>query len=64
MLIQVSTGRLEGHTDEVKSVAWSPSGERLASASGDKTVMVWDDTSGMQVTDAPLPLMLNIFSWN
>jgi dipeptidyl aminopeptidase/acylaminoacyl peptidase len=32
----------------VKSVAWSPSGERLASASGDKTLMVWDNTSGMQ----------------
>ena len=62
MLIQVS--RLKGHTDEVKSVAWSPSGERLASASGDKTVMVWDNTSGMQVTDASLPLMLIILSWN
>jgi WD40 repeat protein len=63
MLIQVS--RLEGHTDEVKSVAWSPSGERLASASGDKTLMVWDNTtSGMQVTDASLPLMLIIASWN
>jgi WD40 repeat protein len=60
MLIQVS--RLEGHTDEVKSVAWSPSGERLASASDDKTLMVWDNTSGMQVTDASLPLI--IASWN
>jgi WD40 repeat protein len=62
MLIQVFM--LEGHTDEVKSVAWSPSGERLASASDDKTLMVWDNTSGMQVTDASLPLMLIIFSWN
>jgi WD40 repeat protein len=62
MLVQVS--RLEGHTDEVKSVAWSPSGERLASASGDKTLMVWGNTSGMQVTDASLPLPLIIVSWN
>jgi WD40 repeat protein len=62
MLIQVSM--LEGHTDEVKSVAWSPSGERLASASGDKTLMVWDNTSGMQVMDASLPLILIIFSLN
>jgi WD40 repeat protein len=60
MLIQVS--RLEGHTDEVKSVAWSPSGERLASASGDKALMVWDNTSGMQVMDASLPLILINFS--
>jgi WD40 repeat protein len=62
MLIQVS--RLEGHTDEVKCVAWSPSGERLASASGDKTVMVWDTASGMQVMDASLPLMRIFFPWN
>jgi WD40 repeat protein len=55
MLIQVS--RLEGHTGEVNSVAWSSSGERLASASDDKTVMVWDQSSGMQVTDPSLPMM-------
>jgi WD40 repeat protein len=49
MLIQMS--RLEGHTGEVNSVAWSSSGDRLASASGDKTLMEWD----MQVTDFSLP---------
>ena len=42
--------RLAGHTGEVNSVAWSPSGETLASASNDKTLMVWDATSGAQVT--------------
>lgn len=39
---------LEGHSDRVWHVAWSPAGDLLASCSGDKTVRMWarDPASG------------------
>ena len=38
---------LQGHTDQVHNLAFSPCGKRLASASDDRSVRLWSVASGM-----------------
>ncbi|KAB5590791.1 WD40 repeat-like protein [Ceratobasidium theobromae] len=42
---------LQGHTDSVKSVAFSPDGTRILSGSLDETIRVWDGQTGKMVLD-------------
>ena len=41
---------LTGHSFRVTSVAYSPDGKHIVSGSDDKTVKIWDSTTGKEVS--------------
>jgi len=41
--------QLRGHNNRVQSVAFSPDGSKIVSGSGDKTIRVWDASTGVEM---------------
>lgn len=57
--------RLEGHTDTVRHIAWSPDGQRLATASRDGSARVFDAGSGRLLLVLPSGgAMVESVSWS
>ncbi|MGI2903573.1 AAA-like domain-containing protein, partial [Tolypothrix sp. VBCCA 56010] len=51
MLLNIhERNQLEGHQESVNSVVFSPDGKTLASASGDKTIKLWNLATGKEIT--------------
>ena len=67
ILWNVSTGQevltLVGHTANVTSVAFSPDGKRLASASLDKTVKVWSTATGQAIGSRSRSIRPTSLAW-
>ena len=56
---------LKGHTTAVMSIAWHPGGDRLASASGDRSVRVWDPQTGkLMLSFSDLSSTMETVAWS
>src|SRR5262249_33549761 len=55
--------RITGHTGVVCSVRFSPDGQRLASASEDKTVRLWDVGTGQELRSLSHAIKVPAVAW-
>ena len=54
--MQVRT--FEGHTEELRSVSFTPDGTRVISASKDKLVKIWDLETGAEVSSFAISISI------
>ncbi|HKF36430.1 MAG TPA: WD40 repeat domain-containing serine/threonine-protein kinase [Ktedonobacteraceae bacterium] len=55
----------KGHSGRINGLAWSPTGQRIASVSSDKSTQVWDSTSGRKyIIYRTTSSGLNAVSWS
>jgi WD40 repeat protein len=64
-VVQKERTALSGHQDRIRALSFSPDGNRLASASEDGTIKIWDTTtwklqSAIEDTDKPPPPVLSV----
>ncbi|HEX2907081.1 MAG TPA: hypothetical protein VHO69_09495, partial [Phototrophicaceae bacterium] len=65
-MTRMSSLKLEGHTDFVPTVDWSPDGRFIATGSRDETVRIWDAVTGEELYQAKqdLSVQVNSVAWS